>query len=415
MASSSISNGDIELQLLGKSDGLATGRVGEEEGSTIDNDVNLDVETEYDEDLVEGALAMPLEDPSAYDEENGRRGVDEDGEDRERDESSSSSSSSSPSSSLFSFISLLVMGRTGWSTLSPETFDEQRKKSLIWLLFIILAILVILTAIIAVGHYSRQPTHSWCPLLPSFLLLLLLLLSFKVLTHLFPSASPPLVILFSFDGFRNLYLQDPLLKDTHPTFDLLGTQGVFHPIQPRYPLTHLFYTPSCSSFHSKNQSSCSSISRLALSSLTLPSYHFHYTSLASSLVTLHTQLFICFLSLLSLSLPTFMPHIISPLFLRFPSETFPNHYSIATGLYPESHGIVSNSFYDPEFKQNFSLGCASCQKDPKWWLGEPIWCVFLLLLFLLFLLHFCFSFPSCALSSLLLSRSCSFSSFLGLL
>ncbi len=33
----------------------------------------------------------------------------------------------------------------------------------------------------------------------------------------------------------------------------------------------------------------------------------------------------------------------------FPSKTFPNHYSIATGLYPDHHGIVANSFYDPEF------------------------------------------------------------------
>ena len=30
----------------------------------------------------------------------------------------------------------------------------------------------------------------------------------------------------------------------------------------------------------------------------------------------------------------------------FPSKTFPNHYSMATGLYPENHGIVSNVFYD---------------------------------------------------------------------
>jgi predicted AlkP superfamily pyrophosphatase or phosphodiesterase len=31
----------------------------------------------------------------------------------------------------------------------------------------------------------------------------------------------------------------------------------------------------------------------------------------------------------------------------FPSSTFPNHVSIASGLYPESHGIVSNNFWDP--------------------------------------------------------------------
>ena len=37
----------------------------------------------------------------------------------------------------------------------------------------------------------------------------------------------------------------------------------------------------------------------------------------------------------------------------FPSVTFPNHYSIVTGLYPEHHGIVGNSFYDPARQQHF--------------------------------------------------------------
>jgi len=31
----------------------------------------------------------------------------------------------------------------------------------------------------------------------------------------------------------------------------------------------------------------------------------------------------------------------------YPTKTFPNHYTIATGLYPDHHGIVQNSFYDP--------------------------------------------------------------------
>lgn len=35
----------------------------------------------------------------------------------------------------------------------------------------------------------------------------------------------------------------------------------------------------------------------------------------------------------------------------FPTKTFPNHHSIATGLYPESHGVVGNSFYDPKLKR----------------------------------------------------------------
>ncbi|KAG2388541.1 hypothetical protein C9374_000705 [Naegleria lovaniensis] len=56
----------------------------------------------------------------------------------------------------------------------------------------------------------------------------------------------------------------------------------------------------------------------------------------------------------------------------FPSKTFPNHYSIVTGLYAESHGIVSNSFYDPSFNAVFKLGSDESLK-PRWWLGEPIW------------------------------------------
>lgn len=55
----------------------------------------------------------------------------------------------------------------------------------------------------------------------------------------------------------------------------------------------------------------------------------------------------------------------------FPSKTFPNHYSIATGLYPAYHGIVGNYFRDPNPGSNdtFKPG----ELDPKWWLGEPIW------------------------------------------
>lgn len=39
----------------------------------------------------------------------------------------------------------------------------------------------------------------------------------------------------------------------------------------------------------------------------------------------------------------------------FPTKTFPNHYTIVTGLYPENHGIVSNTMYDPEFDAVFGL------------------------------------------------------------
>ncbi|KAL1210619.1 hypothetical protein V5N11_006935 [Cardamine amara subsp. amara] len=52
----------------------------------------------------------------------------------------------------------------------------------------------------------------------------------------------------------------------------------------------------------------------------------------------------------------------------FPTMTFPNHYSIATGLYPAYHGIIMNQFTDPITGEVFKRGL-----DPKWWLGEPLW------------------------------------------
>lgn len=57
----------------------------------------------------------------------------------------------------------------------------------------------------------------------------------------------------------------------------------------------------------------------------------------------------------------------------FPTKTFPNHYTIATGLYPEHHGIVSNDIYDPEFDAVFGLRKRSEVENPRWWWGEPIW------------------------------------------
>ncbi|KAL3625371.1 hypothetical protein CASFOL_030825 [Castilleja foliolosa] len=53
----------------------------------------------------------------------------------------------------------------------------------------------------------------------------------------------------------------------------------------------------------------------------------------------------------------------------FPTLTFPNHYSIVTGLYPAYHGIVNNFFIDPKTGDFFSMS----NHEPKWWLGEPIW------------------------------------------
>lgn len=55
----------------------------------------------------------------------------------------------------------------------------------------------------------------------------------------------------------------------------------------------------------------------------------------------------------------------------FPTKTFPNHYTIATGLYPQNHGIVENNVYD--FGKVFSMSKFEEVTDPRWWWGEPIW------------------------------------------
>jgi predicted AlkP superfamily pyrophosphatase or phosphodiesterase len=57
----------------------------------------------------------------------------------------------------------------------------------------------------------------------------------------------------------------------------------------------------------------------------------------------------------------------------FPSKTFPNHYSIVTGLYPERHGIVSNTMVDPNLPGRFTLNNSTVAHDTRWWGGEPLW------------------------------------------
>ncbi|KAE8726225.1 hypothetical protein F3Y22_tig00007179pilonHSYRG00010 [Hibiscus syriacus] len=53
----------------------------------------------------------------------------------------------------------------------------------------------------------------------------------------------------------------------------------------------------------------------------------------------------------------------------FPTLTFPNHYSIVTGMYPAYHGIVNNQFVDPKTGEVFNTS----SHEPKWWLGESLW------------------------------------------
>jgi predicted AlkP superfamily pyrophosphatase or phosphodiesterase len=57
----------------------------------------------------------------------------------------------------------------------------------------------------------------------------------------------------------------------------------------------------------------------------------------------------------------------------YPSITFPNHYSIVTGLYPEHHGIVANSFYDPQRKEVYSYHDSRSVGDGTWYGGTPLW------------------------------------------
>jgi predicted AlkP superfamily pyrophosphatase or phosphodiesterase len=57
----------------------------------------------------------------------------------------------------------------------------------------------------------------------------------------------------------------------------------------------------------------------------------------------------------------------------FPSLTFPNHYTIVTGLYPDHHGIVANSFYDPARKEKYSAADPKTTGDGSWYGGTPLW------------------------------------------
>lgn len=57
----------------------------------------------------------------------------------------------------------------------------------------------------------------------------------------------------------------------------------------------------------------------------------------------------------------------------FPTKTFPNHYTLATGLYPDHHGIIENSFYAAELDGIYRIGDPDMVTDPDAYFGEPIW------------------------------------------
>ena len=57
----------------------------------------------------------------------------------------------------------------------------------------------------------------------------------------------------------------------------------------------------------------------------------------------------------------------------FPSKTIPNHYSMATGLYPGHHGMIANVIRDPGTGRVFRRSDRAEVTNPMWWGGEPIW------------------------------------------
>lgn len=58
----------------------------------------------------------------------------------------------------------------------------------------------------------------------------------------------------------------------------------------------------------------------------------------------------------------------------FPSKTFPNHFTLVTGLLPDHHGVVSNTMRDPDIPDvTFSMSNRAAVVDASWWTAEPIW------------------------------------------
>ena len=51
----------------------------------------------------------------------------------------------------------------------------------------------------------------------------------------------------------------------------------------------------------------------------------------------------------------------------FPTKTFPNHYTIVTGLYPAHHGIIANTMWDDRFKTTFKMAFRDQVRDARGW------------------------------------------------
>ena len=57
----------------------------------------------------------------------------------------------------------------------------------------------------------------------------------------------------------------------------------------------------------------------------------------------------------------------------FPSKTFPNHYTLATGLTPDHHGIIGNIFWDRERGVEYSLKNKETRSKGYYYGGDPVW------------------------------------------
>lgn len=57
----------------------------------------------------------------------------------------------------------------------------------------------------------------------------------------------------------------------------------------------------------------------------------------------------------------------------YPSKTFPNHYTLVTGLRPEHHGLVANRFWDPARQAQYGMSDTLTVRDGTWYAGEPVW------------------------------------------
>ncbi|HWL29536.1 MAG TPA: ectonucleotide pyrophosphatase/phosphodiesterase [Burkholderiaceae bacterium] len=57
----------------------------------------------------------------------------------------------------------------------------------------------------------------------------------------------------------------------------------------------------------------------------------------------------------------------------YPSSTFPNHYTLVTGLYPGHHGLVNNSFFSRRLGLGYSMGNLERVRDARFYGGVPLW------------------------------------------